>query len=387
MSSRSLIATLLPAVALTTAGLAATAPAQAATPSITAATAGTKALGATTYLWGTSTAPAGTKVCSQISIQGNWSTSQCAYIQSNHSYAVELTYGKTTPGTYTFRATTRNARGAITATSAPVTLTRGSSQPVAPVTPVTPTAPVTPVTPSAHDYIQGQNTDGYVLAAHYNGEKVYLIQKALGIPTSPMSSTMGPVTTAAVAKLQAAHGLKADGVVDANTFYMLKLYAPYKAQLNGYDFGVDKWQAPSQVAAGATRTARITAMVKFAEDQLGKPYVWGGTGPVGYDCSGLMLQALRAGGYQPKNVSNFTDVLPASDLSSQMWKDTEFPKGSLNHLQVGDMVYYSDGGVVHHVSMYVGGGWIINAAGSKVQYAHSAGAQGHDKQVGVNRMP
>ena len=36
--------------------------------------------------------------------------------------------------------------------------------------------------------------------------------------------------------------------------------------------------------------------VLFAFSQLGKPYIWGGNGPVGYDCSGLALASWQHGG-------------------------------------------------------------------------------------------
>ncbi|SIC22037.1 C40 family peptidase [Mycobacteroides abscessus] len=36
--------------------------------------------------------------------------------------------------------------------------------------------------------------------------------------------------------------------------------------------------------------------VAFAKRQIGKPYIWGGVGPVGYDCSGLVMEAYREGG-------------------------------------------------------------------------------------------
>lgn len=41
---------------------------------------------------------------------------------------------------------------------------------------------------------------------------------------------------------------------------------------------------------------RDNAALNWAETQTGKPYVWGGTGPYGYDCSGLVYEAfLREG--------------------------------------------------------------------------------------------
>lgn len=43
-------------------------------------------------------------------------------------------------------------------------------------------------------------------------------------------------------------------------------------------------------------TANAAAIVSWAEAQVGKPYVWGGTGPNGFDCSGLTSQAYLHGG-------------------------------------------------------------------------------------------
>ena len=46
-------------------------------------------------------------------------------------------------------------------------------------------------------------------------------------------------------------------------------------------------QAPTQAVATA---------ITFAEQQLGKPYLWGGTGPDAFDCSGLVMMAFRTAG-------------------------------------------------------------------------------------------
>ena len=51
--------------------------------------------------------------------------------------------------------------------------------------------------------------------------------------------------------------------------------------------GVPAVQAPTQAVATA---------ISFAEQQLGKPYLWGGTGPDAFDCSGLVMQAYAAAG-------------------------------------------------------------------------------------------
>src|SRR5215470_1569263 len=48
----------------------------------------------------------------------------------------------------------------------------------------------------------------------------------------------------------------------------------------------------SRPAAAITYTQRVAAL-HWAESQAGKPYVYGGTGPYGYDCSGLVYAAFR----------------------------------------------------------------------------------------------
>jgi peptidoglycan DL-endopeptidase CwlO len=51
-----------------------------------------------------------------------------------------------------------------------------------------------------------------------------------------------------------------------------------------------------QARASTVTTAAATAAIAYARFQLGKPYVWGGTGPDAFDCSGLVMQAYAAAG-------------------------------------------------------------------------------------------
>ncbi|MEU8332543.1 NlpC/P60 family protein [Micromonospora sp. NPDC048839] len=98
---------------------------------------------------------------------------------------------------------------------------------------------------------------------------------------------------------------------------------------------------PGSYPGGAAGTA-----VKFACAQIGKPYVWGAEGPNSYDCSGLMLAAwAKAGVSLPHNAA----------AQSRVTKNV-----SKGDLRPGDLVfYYSD---IHHVGMYVGGGWVVHAS-------------------------
>lgn len=102
-------------------------------------------------------------------------------------------------------------------------------------------------------------------------------------------------------------------------------------------------------------SSRAAQAVAFAKAQLGKPYVWGATGPSSYDCSGLTQAAWRAAGVS----------LPRTTWD-QVNAGTPVSK---SQLQPGDLVFfYSD---VSHVGIYVGNGRIIHAPkpGDVIQYA------------------
>ncbi|HEX3785162.1 MAG TPA: C40 family peptidase, partial [Pseudonocardiaceae bacterium] len=88
------------------------------------------------------------------------------------------------------------------------------------------------------------------------------------------------------------------------------------------------------------------AAIQAAEQEIGKPYVWGDAGPNGFDCSGLMLWAWRAAGIS----------LPHS---SQAQSGMGMLISNRADLQPGDLLFF--GSPVHHVGMYVGNGDMIDA--------------------------
>jgi cell wall-associated NlpC family hydrolase len=94
---------------------------------------------------------------------------------------------------------------------------------------------------------------------------------------------------------------------------------------------------------GPTGTQADNA-VAFAYAQLGKPYVYGATGPSSYDCSGLVQAAWAAAGVAiPRTTFEDWDSLPHIPVSQMV---------------PGDLIIYDGEG---HVAMYVGGGYIIDA--------------------------
>jgi len=103
--------------------------------------------------------------------------------------------------------------------------------------------------------------------------------------------------------------------------------------------------APSGSAQVAVDTARA---------QLGKPYVYAGSGPDVFDCSGLTMYAWAAAGVS----------LPHNAEAQYM----SLPHVSQSELQPGDLVFF--GAPIHHVGIYVGGGTMIEApyTGVDVRY-------------------
>lgn len=90
-----------------------------------------------------------------------------------------------------------------------------------------------------------------------------------------------------------------------------------------------------------------TKAAKFACAQIGKGYVFGTEGPSTYDCSGLTMKAWAAAGV----------ALPHNAARQHGTVD---PVGSRSELKVGDLVFYY--GDLHHVGIYVGGGYIVDAS-------------------------
>jgi cell wall-associated NlpC family hydrolase len=97
-------------------------------------------------------------------------------------------------------------------------------------------------------------------------------------------------------------------------------------------------------------------IVPFARRFLGVPYVWGGSSPSGFDCSGFTSYVYR----------NAAGVSIPRTSRAQAGFGQPVSRGDL---QPGDLVFF--GSPVHHVGIYVGGGMMIHSprTGDVVKYA------------------
>ena len=91
-------------------------------------------------------------------------------------------------------------------------------------------------------------------------------------------------------------------------------------------------------------SGRAKKAVDFAAAQLGDPYVYGGTGPNSWDCSGLVQGSYRAAGVSLPRV-----VGPQYGATRHI---------SMSQLQPGDIVFYGD---MSHDGIYIGKGKVIHA--------------------------
>jgi hypothetical protein len=115
--------------------------------------------------------------------------------------------------------------------------------------------------------------------------------------------------------------------------------------------------------------------IKEVTSRLGDPYVWGGTGPSGFDCSGLVYWALvKMGAHAPPRTSE------------AQWGWVQHI--SYEQLQPGDLVFSQwpgDNASPGHVQIYIGGGNVIGADTVNVEQVKLATDTGH--VVGYGRIP
>ncbi|ORT59579.1 C40 family peptidase [Streptomyces sp. CB03238] len=145
------------------------------------------------------------------------------------------------------------------------------------------------------------------------------------------------------------HKATVQGRIAAAERLLARLTTAQRAAYDGAS-GTGRAPAPTEQAAapqGPVRAPnpRAAQAVSYAYGAVGKPYVWGATGPSAFDCSGLTQAAWRSAGVS----------LPRTTYS----QIDAGQRVSRSALTPGDLVFFYSG--VSHVGLYIGGGKMIHA--------------------------
>lgn len=160
------------------------------------------------------------------------------------------------------------------------------------------------------------------------------------------------------------YGLKTADVLKWNnlswsnsTIYIgdkLNLQDPNQPQTNDTDTqNTSSTKTTATSLVGNTQAERIVNLALQYANQ-GIPYVWGGTTPSGFDCSGLVQYVFAQNGIslnrttvgQEQNVAT-TDVSSVSDV--------------VNNARPGDLLFWGQHGASYHVAIYIGNGQFVAA--------------------------
>ena len=132
--------------------------------------------------------------------------------------------------------------------------------------------------------------------------------------------------------------------------YMHSDYITFKERENielGYG-SVDPYPSGSSSSSSTSLGQQIAV---FGMQYVGYPYVYGGTSPSGFDCSGFVQYIYRQFGYSINRTAT-------AQLANGYYV-------SYDSLMPGDLVFFGSGSSASHVGMYIGGGEFVHAANSR----------------------
>ena len=118
--------------------------------------------------------------------------------------------------------------------------------------------------------------------------------------------------------------------------------------------GVSKSKATTEATTESTKAAAKekasrSAIVAYAKQYVGNPYVYGGTSLTnGADCSGFVMRV-----YEKFGISTGRNTRQQANNGREI---------SVSEVQPGDLLFYGSGGEISHVGIYMGDGKIVHAA-------------------------
>nr|NLI50855.1 hypothetical protein [Propionibacterium sp.] len=190
----------------------------------------------------------------------------------------------------------------------------------------------------------------------FSGAKVDLIQRTFGI-----ERTIGVTdaeTIAAIVDFQERHGLEPSGDVGPAT---------WSAMFPDVSWEIDRYRTRPVLPLDAPAEARIEQMIRYIRTEaLGARYVWGAAGPFdrGYDCSGLMLQAMYSAGIDPQPINVVDHQRPRYPTAQKLYNYDGFLHVPVDEARRGDLVFYGPADNperITHVALVLGNGYVLEA--------------------------
>ena len=99
-----------------------------------------------------------------------------------------------------------------------------------------------------------------------------------------------------------------------------------------------------QINTSVNQSADAGALINYAMRFIGVPYVWGGTTPSGFDCSGFTQYVFGHAAGIGLGRTTYEQINDGREVSRE-------------NLQPGDLIFPSE----HHVAIYIGNGQMIHA--------------------------
>ena len=161
-----------------------------------------------------------------------------------------------------------------------------------------------------------------------------------------------------------------------------ELVATFAGTVGACDLGTQAAYAaglPSTYTLPPGTPPQVVTAIDYALAQVGKPYIYGGTGPVGYDCSGLVMMSYQAGGIDLPRTT-YQQVAAGTAVSSAA------------DLQPGDLIFTMgsdpEGNLPGHVGIFIGENLVVDApeTGKDVEISEFNGGYWNTQDVALRRI-
>lgn len=167
-------------------------------------------------------------------------------------------------------------------------------------------------------------------------------------------------------KISKSHGVSVSSLKSLNGLRSDMIYVGQSIKINGSkaSSSSSKSSSSNSSSSNVKQTSNATSsssagidvstLISTAKAQLGSPYVWGGSAPGGFDCSGFIDYTYNKAGKSMGRTS-------AAGYHAR--------SHSTSNPQVGDMIFFKDTykSGISHLGIYLGAGNFIHAGGDRVQ--------------------